>query len=86
MQAEGGLDSPAKADSQELTFHWLYQRVHGLVEHNIYPKAAGWTCSVSRQDPNHPAGRASQFDATFYIGKSAWPEHAGLVRTCADLA
>ncbi|MFV1847591.1 hypothetical protein ACNJRW_15500 [Stenotrophomonas maltophilia] len=39
MQAGGGLDSPAKTDSQELTFHWLYQRVQGLVEHSIYPKA-----------------------------------------------
>ncbi|TDV30803.1 hypothetical protein [Stenotrophomonas sp. CC22-02] len=39
MQAGGELDSPAKADSQELTFHWLYQRVQGLVEHSIYPKA-----------------------------------------------
>ncbi|HGM5917870.1 TPA: hypothetical protein ACKP5X_000104 [Stenotrophomonas maltophilia] len=39
MQAAGGLDSPAKTDSQELTFHWLYQRVQGLVEHSIYPKA-----------------------------------------------
>ncbi|ALA82600.1 hypothetical protein I5U59_00425 [Stenotrophomonas maltophilia] len=39
MQTGGGLDSPAKTDSQELTFHWLYQRVQGLVEHSIYPKA-----------------------------------------------
>lgn len=39
MQAGGELDSPAKTDSQELTFHWLYQRVQGLVEHSIYPKA-----------------------------------------------
>ncbi|HGM7311811.1 TPA: hypothetical protein ACKP7W_000019 [Stenotrophomonas maltophilia] len=39
MQAGGGFDPPAKTDSQELTFHWLYQRVQGLVEHSIYPKA-----------------------------------------------
>lgn len=39
MQARGELNSPAKTDSQELTFHWLYQRVQGLVEHSIYPKA-----------------------------------------------
>lgn len=39
MQAGGGLDSLTKADSRELTFHWLYQRVQGLVEHSIYPKA-----------------------------------------------
>ncbi len=39
MQARGGVDPPATTDSQELTFHWLYQRVQGLVEHSIYPKA-----------------------------------------------
>ncbi|HEL3737136.1 TPA: hypothetical protein UMU63_002073 [Stenotrophomonas maltophilia] len=39
MQAGGGFDPPAKTDSQELTFHWLYQRVQGLAEHSIYPKA-----------------------------------------------
>ncbi|HEL3169234.1 TPA: hypothetical protein UMF63_000300 [Stenotrophomonas maltophilia] len=39
MQTGGELDSPTKTDSQELTFHWLYQRVQGLVEHSIYPKA-----------------------------------------------
>ncbi|HEL3808720.1 TPA: hypothetical protein UMT89_000025 [Stenotrophomonas maltophilia] len=39
MQTGGELDSPAKTDSQELTFHWLYRRVQGLVEHSIYPKA-----------------------------------------------
>ncbi len=39
MQAGGGVDPPATTDSQELTFHWLYQRVQGLVEHSIYPKA-----------------------------------------------
>ncbi|WP_305100992.1 hypothetical protein [Stenotrophomonas sp. RAC2] len=39
MHAGGGFDPPAKTDSQELTFHWLYQRVQGLVEHSIYPKA-----------------------------------------------
>lgn len=39
MQAGGGFDPPAKTDSPELTFHWLYQRVQGLVEHSIYPKA-----------------------------------------------
>ncbi|WP_258009381.1 hypothetical protein [Stenotrophomonas maltophilia] len=35
MQARGGFVPPAKTDSQELTFHWLYQRVQGLVEHSI---------------------------------------------------
>lgn len=39
VHAEDGFDPPAKTDSQELTFHWLYQRVQGLVEHSIYPKA-----------------------------------------------
>ncbi|KAA3602588.1 hypothetical protein JY452_00090 [Stenotrophomonas maltophilia] len=39
MQAGGGVDPPATTDSQELTFDWLYQRVQGLVEHSIYPKA-----------------------------------------------
>jgi len=39
MQAAGGFDSPATTNSQELTFHWLYQRVQGLVDHSIYPKA-----------------------------------------------
>ncbi|RTQ90555.1 hypothetical protein EKL94_06160 [Stenotrophomonas maltophilia] len=39
MQAGGGIDPLAKTDSQELTFHWLYQRVQALVEHSIYPKA-----------------------------------------------
>lgn len=42
MQTGGGFVPPAKTDSQELTFHWLYQRVQGLVEHSIYPKRAGW--------------------------------------------
>lgn len=41
MQAGGGFDPPAKTDSQELTFYWLYQRVQRLVEHSIYPKAGG---------------------------------------------
>lgn len=39
MQAEGGFDSPDRTKQQELTFHWLYQRVQGLVEHSIYRKA-----------------------------------------------
>ncbi|MFB5855916.1 hypothetical protein WAB97_008750 [Stenotrophomonas maltophilia] len=39
VQAGGGFDPPAKTDSQELTFHWLYQRVQVLVERSIYPKA-----------------------------------------------
>ena len=39
MQAGGGFDPPDQTKQQELTFHWLYQRVQGLVEHSIYPKA-----------------------------------------------
>ncbi|WP_294990921.1 hypothetical protein [uncultured Stenotrophomonas sp.] len=39
MQAGGGIDPPAAAETQELTFQWLYGRVQGLVEHSIYPKA-----------------------------------------------
>ncbi|HFK2920114.1 TPA: hypothetical protein ACGY72_001279 [Stenotrophomonas maltophilia] len=39
MQAGGGVDPPATTHAQELSFHWLYQRVQGLVEHSIYPKA-----------------------------------------------
>lgn len=39
MQAEGGFNSQDKTKQQELTFHWLYQRVQGLAEHSIYPKA-----------------------------------------------
>ncbi|HDS1578067.1 TPA: hypothetical protein QEL15_000084 [Stenotrophomonas maltophilia] len=39
MQTGGGIDPPAAAETQELTFQWLYGRVQGLVEHNIYPKA-----------------------------------------------
>lgn len=39
MQARGGFDSPDQTKQQELSFHWLYQRVQGLVEHSIYPKA-----------------------------------------------
>lgn len=39
MQAGGGFDSPDQTKQQELSFHWLYQRVQGLVEHSIYPKA-----------------------------------------------
>jgi hypothetical protein len=39
MQTGGELDSPAKTDSRELTFHWFYRRLQGLVEHSIYPKA-----------------------------------------------
>ncbi|MBD3740119.1 hypothetical protein NJG17_00740 [Stenotrophomonas maltophilia] len=39
MQTGGGFDPPNQTKQQELTFHWLYQRVQGLVEHSIYPKA-----------------------------------------------
>ncbi|WP_414494771.1 hypothetical protein [Stenotrophomonas maltophilia] len=39
MQAGGEFDPPSMTRSQELTFQWLYQRVQGLVEHSIYPKA-----------------------------------------------
>lgn len=39
MQAGGGIGPPAAAETQELTFQWLYGRVQGLVEHSIYPKA-----------------------------------------------
>ncbi len=49
-QAEGGSDSPDHATQQELTFHWLYQRVQGLAEHSIYPKAGSlekWSFRVA---------------------------------------
>lgn len=39
MQTSRELDPQARSDRQELTFHWLYQRVQGLVDHSIYPKA-----------------------------------------------
>lgn len=39
MQAGRAIDSQAQTSHQELTFHWLYQRVQGLVDHSIYPKA-----------------------------------------------
>lgn len=48
------LDSPAKTDSQELTFHWLYQRVQGLAEHSIYPKAGQGNTVVCRTENARP--------------------------------
>ncbi|WP_445513503.1 hypothetical protein [Stenotrophomonas sp. 3(2025)] len=39
MQTGRDFDPPAQSDRQELTFHWLYQRVQGLVDHSIYSKA-----------------------------------------------
>lgn len=54
MQTGGEPDSPGQTHSQELTFHWIYQRVQALAEHSIYPKAgrvetwsfrAGWVAA-----------------------------------------
>ena len=39
MQTGRDLDPPEQNEPQDLTFHWLYQRVQGLVDHSIYPKA-----------------------------------------------
>ena len=38
MQAVGGVNPPANINQQELTFHWLYERVQGLIDQSIYPK------------------------------------------------
>jgi len=34
----GGVNPPANINQQELTFHWLYERVQGLIDQSIYPK------------------------------------------------
>lgn len=39
MHAQAGLDPPRRQNNEHLTFHWLYQRVQGLVDSSIYPKA-----------------------------------------------
>lgn len=39
MQAGRGFNRPANINQQELTFHWLYERVQGLIDQSIYPKA-----------------------------------------------
>lgn len=39
MHAQMGGDPPQPPGNEELTFQWLYQRVQGLVDHSIYPKA-----------------------------------------------
>lgn len=39
MDVQAGVDVLQQRSKEELTFHWLYQRVQGLVDHSIYPKA-----------------------------------------------
>lgn len=39
LHAQAVLDSPQPQAKEELTFQWLHQRVQGLVDHSIYPKA-----------------------------------------------
>jgi len=38
MHAQAEVGAPQPRGSKELTFHWLYQRVQGLMDHSIYPK------------------------------------------------
>lgn len=39
MHTQAGFDPPRPRESEALTFQWLYQRVQGLMDHSIYPKA-----------------------------------------------
>lgn len=39
MQKEGPGAGKAACEQDDLSFHWLYQRVQALVAHSIYPKA-----------------------------------------------
>lgn len=40
MQTEGRAAGKAACEQEDLSFHWLYQRVQALVAHSIYPKAS----------------------------------------------
>ena len=55
MHDERSCVPPAEAGGQSLNFHWLYQRVQGLIHVSIYPKAGrvekcafriGWAAAV----------------------------------------
>lgn len=39
VQMSNDADQLEVATEEHLTFHWLYERVQGLVDHSIYPKA-----------------------------------------------
>jgi len=38
MHAQAEVGAPQPRGSKERTFHWVYQRVQGLMDHSIYPK------------------------------------------------